>query len=165
MAQPISYRAAVDADLDFLWNLHRAAFQEYVDAIWGWDDADQEQRYRNKFDPAGLQVIQLQGQDAGVLWVEEKADHIYLDYIAILPQFRNQGVGTQVVRQIIATAAAKGLPVALQVLRGNPARRLYERLGFVVTEETAEHFRMARSLDRQHGLDLSSEKGPISLDS
>ena len=145
--QSISYRPATETDSDFLWNLHRVGFQEYVDAIWGWDDADQERRFRENFDPAGRQVIQVQGQDAGVLWVEEKADHVYIDYVAILPRFRNQGIGAQVVQEIIAAAAAKGQPVALQVLRGNPARRLYERLGFVVTEETAEHFRMARPLD------------------
>ena len=92
-----------------------------------------------------------------ILWIEDEADRVYIDYVAILPRFRNQGIGAQVVQEVIAAAAAKGQPVALQVLRGNPARRLYERLGFVVTEETAEHFRMARPLDGCR-LDLSSEK-------
>ncbi|MEE9280835.1 MAG: GNAT family N-acetyltransferase [Myxococcota bacterium] len=46
------------------------------------------------------------------------------------------------IRFVLARGARRGVPVTLKVLRVNPARELYERLGFSVTGETREHFQM-----------------------
>ena len=62
--------------------------------------------------------------------------------IEILPEYQNRGVGSAVIRDVLAQAQAEGLPVGLQVLKVNPARRLYERLGFNVVGETATHYLM-----------------------
>jgi RimJ/RimL family protein N-acetyltransferase len=48
---------------------------------------------------------------------------------------QRQGIGTSVIQQVLDEARRSGKPVALQVLKVNPARRLYERLGFSVTGE------------------------------
>lgn len=37
---------------------------------------------------------------------------------------------------LLADAARERVPVSLSVLHGNPARRLYERLGFRLASET-----------------------------
>ena len=65
------------------------------------------------------------------------------DYAAkILPEYQNRGVGSAVIRDVLAQAQAEGLSVGLQVLKVNPARRLYERLGFSLVGETATHYLM-----------------------
>jgi GNAT superfamily N-acetyltransferase len=56
----------------------------------------------------------------------------------ILPAHQGQGVGRHLVENLIAEAAHAGLPIRLRVLRVNPARLFYEKLGFVVTESTPE---------------------------
>jgi ribosomal protein S18 acetylase RimI-like enzyme len=50
---------------------------------------------------------------------------------------------------MLDTARALNLPAALQVLKTNPAKQLYERLGFQVTGETASHYLMRTTPSRK----------------
>jgi ribosomal protein S18 acetylase RimI-like enzyme len=64
--------------------------------------------------------------------------------IELLPELQGRGIGSAVVRDLQAAAKTAGLPLRLQVLMTNPAaQRLYERLGFQVTDATATHHLMA----------------------
>jgi ribosomal protein S18 acetylase RimI-like enzyme len=62
--------------------------------------------------------------------------------IALLPEHRNVGIGSALVRQVCAEAAALGKPVRLCVLKSSRAQRLYARLGFVTTAQTELHLEM-----------------------
>ena len=55
--------------------------------------------------------------------------------IALLPEYRNAGVGTTIIRQLMTEAAHTNLPIILRVEFFNPAMKLYSRLGFVKTRE------------------------------
>lgn len=143
-ATQYTLRQATATDYDFLWRLHIAAMREYVAQTWGWDEARQAAYFRAHFNPAGSQIIVLDGQDAGLLVVERRPAEIFLSAIEILPAWQGQGLGTMVLGDLLAEAAHKRLPVRLQVLKVNPARHLYERLGFAVTGETATHDQLTR---------------------
>ncbi len=133
MTTAYSLRPATEEDYDFLFALHRAAMRDYIETIWGWHDDWQQEYFRRKFDPLPRQVIQYEGHDAGVVVVEHRPDEIYLSLIELSPEFQRRGIGTQVINDIKAAAHDAGLPMTLHVLRTNdPARRLYERLGFRV---------------------------------
>jgi len=67
--------------------------------------------------------------------------------IAILPEQRNRGVGTTFLRDLIAESESTGRPLKLQVAKGNPAARLYERLGFSRVSEDQVYLQMARNPD------------------
>ena len=136
-------RAATAGDRAWLWATKRRCLRPYVELTWGiWDDAAQQAGFDSKFDPAEIQIIALAGRDAGYLSARRGAQEIELFNVMINPEFQKQGLGTLVLRGLLAEARTRGLPVRLQVLKVNPARRLYERLGFTVTEETPTHFRM-----------------------
>jgi len=137
-------RQAAQTDYDFLYRLHVAAMKDLVAQVWGWDDAWQERYFADHFDPAPSQVVVVDGKDAGVIAVVWGEAEAFLANIEILPEYQGHRLGTALIRHIIAEADARGLPVCLQVLKINPARRLYERLGFVVTGETETHNRMLR---------------------
>lgn len=146
---PYTLRPATAADYAFLRALHRATMRDYVDQTWGWDEASQAARFEETFDPARQQIIVAAGEDIGVLIVERRPDALFLAEIAIHPTRQGRGLGTAVIADILADARRHGLPVALQVLRVNPARRLYERLGFAITGETATHHLMRAPADRK----------------
>ena len=117
--------------------------RDYVEQSYGpWDDADQRQRWQASFDPATHQVIEADGVTAGTLAVVHSADHVFLSLIEVDPDFQGGGIGTSLVRMVMAQAAASAGPARLQVLKVNPARRLYERLGFVIYDVTDTHFLM-----------------------
>lgn len=144
---PLNYqlRPSTDDDYDFLFNLHVATIKPYVEATWGWNDAVQADFFRQKFDPAKRQIILLEGKPAGVLSVEEQENEIFLALIEILPEYQGRGLGTAVIENVIHSAGQHGRPVTLRVLKANhPARRLYHRLGFTITEKTPTHYYMKR---------------------
>lgn len=135
-APPYSLRQATGDDFSFLYDLHRTTIREAVEATWGWDEAFQYERFREHFDPAGSQIIVVEGCDVGVLQVEQWGDELFLGLIEIAHSYQGRGLGTRVIKDVLALAHAEGRPVSLHVLKTNPrARRLYERLGFAVDEE------------------------------
>jgi len=136
-------RQATDADYDFLYRLHVAAMRDLVTHVWGWEDARQERFFADHFDPAHSRIVIVDGMDVGVIAVEWGAADVFLANIEILPEYQRRGLGAALVTQIITEAEACHLPVRLQVIKINPARRLYERLGFVSTGETETHHLMA----------------------
>ena len=70
-------------------------------------------------------------QAVGALWADDGEQAIHVLDIAVLPCWRGQGIGTCCLQALLAAAGRRQLPVTLQVASDNPARRLYERLGFV----------------------------------
>lgn len=141
-----SLRPATDADRAFCWNLHARTLRDHVEATWGWDEADQRARFDAAFDPAGLRIVEVDGVAAGTLNVDTSGVPVRLLSIAIAPSCQRRGIGTALIGRVIEEAA--GAPVWLQVLKTNPARALYERLGFVVIGETATHWPMLRTPTR-----------------
>ncbi len=141
----LSYRAALPEDYSFLFDLHKAAMQVYVEETFGpWDEDWQEKYFRSRFDPMELQVIQVDDRDVGVLFIQERAEELYVANIEILPEYQRLGIGTAVIRDITNAAELWGKPVALQVLKTNiQARHLYQRLGFGITGENDTHYIMA----------------------
>ena len=63
-------------------------------------------------------------------------------YQKLASTHRNLGLGSALVGDLLALAASRNLPLRLRVLRVNPARRLYERLGFAQSGESATHYEM-----------------------
>ncbi len=164
MGKSFSLRPATNADEDLLWNLHCLAVRPYVEQIWGWDEAFQRRYFRDHFSPTNSQVIQCEGKDAGVITVEENQLGYILSNIELYPQFQGLGIGTTLIRELLDKAERQGLPVSLRVLKINPARQLYLRLGFSVIGETETHYWMRKEGQPREFLPGSWETGRCLLD-
>ena len=117
----------------------------YVELTWGWDEAWQRRYFWERFAPEKLEIIELDGASAGCISVEQHEDHIFLELIEVAPRYQGRGVGTKLIDDLLVEGDRRGLPVRLSVLRANePARRLYERLGFETTRETEERIYMEK---------------------
>jgi ribosomal protein S18 acetylase RimI-like enzyme len=139
----ISLRPAEHEDYEFLWWLHCSTIRPYVELTWGWDEAWQRQYFRERFDPDRREIVECDGSPIGCISVEWSDDHGFLSLIEIAPEYQSQGIGTRLIERCLADAERRRLPVRLRVLRANsPARRLYERLGFVMVRETDERIHM-----------------------
>ncbi len=100
--------------------------------------------YSRNYVGADFSVIEVDGAPAGRLYVERRPAEVRLIDIALLPPFRGTGIGTRLLAELIADADARGVPLTLHVELFNPARRLYERLGFVPVEEHGAYLLMER---------------------
>ena len=140
----IGLRPGTLEDREYLWWLHRETMQDDVDKTWGWDEAFQRGQFDENFDPLRLLIIQRGSEPIGYISVRRPGDEIFLAAIEIAPARQNQGIASQLIKELLDEADRSHLPVKLSVLKINPARRLYERLGFQCTGETPTHYWMRR---------------------
>lgn len=136
----ITLRPIVSDDRSFLLAVYASTRQLELAAV-EWEAAQkaafvamqfeaQHAYYQEHYAGAAFDVILVDGQPAGRLYVAREADEIRIVDIALLPDFCNRGLGTTLLRGLQSEAAAAGKPLRIHVERFNPALRLYERLGF-----------------------------------
>lgn len=112
------------------------------------------------------------GTAVGRQLVERLPDCYRCIDIAVLESHRNSGVGTWALRQIQQIAAIESLPLRLRVMKGNPALRLYERLGFLKVSadelswemewqpprKAIEKTELARAVESAHGIEFDRQE-------
>ena len=137
----ITFRRAINADLDFLDDLHTACMQQHVKRVYSWNP----QLFRQTFNPQFIEIILLNQVVVGMVQIVKKHKEIYLANLLVSPNFQNLGIGSLVLKKLIKQAETLQMPVTLQVLKKNPAKRLYERFGFMVIQKTSTHYIMKRT--------------------
>jgi ribosomal protein S18 acetylase RimI-like enzyme len=100
----------------------------------------QSEHYERHHADASFDVILVGGEAAGRLIVTRSQERLHIVDIALLEEHRGRGVGSGLLRDLIAEAGER--PVSIYVEMNNPARSLYERLGFVAEGEPGIHVLM-----------------------
>ncbi|MGW8307650.1 MAG: N-acetyltransferase family protein [Achromobacter pulmonis] len=137
----LALQAATEDDLPFLLALRKATMTEHLARVGApRDDAHHLTRIRHHFDDA--RIVWLHGRPAGLFKTHRDPDGWRLVQIQIDPAFQGQGLGRRLLAGLLRQADQEGAPVTLSVLKGNPARRLYQSLGFTPVQETAQEIEM-----------------------
>ena len=142
---PFTTRPYEPGDYEFVYGLKKLCYHDYVEALWGWKEEDQRARFARFINEDGdgerMFILLQDGQAIGMTNYElSGADTLDICNICLLPDCRGKGIGTALLGQYIARSPRPVLK--LQVYKTNPARRLYQRLGFRTYEETDTHYRM-----------------------
>jgi ribosomal protein S18 acetylase RimI-like enzyme len=147
-------RPATEADHGFFARLFASTRAAELAAI-PWDDAmkttllqqqfaAQSAFYAEHFADGDVSLIEVDGAPVGRLYVVRAEDDIRLVDIGLLPEHRGRGIGRQLLSELAAEADERQRTVSLQVERSNPARRLYERLGFEQVADDGVYVAMRR---------------------
>ena len=142
--EQFSLRPATPGDVDFIFDLRVKTMKEYYEATSGWRPDDQMAMAGDELEHA--RIVTVANTPIGVIKVIPRERDLHLHQIQVLPEFQAKGLGAELIRGVFERAEEAGLPVTLYVLKGNPARGLYERLGFVVMEEHEHAFSMCRQV-------------------
>jgi GNAT superfamily N-acetyltransferase len=139
-------RPASEADMAFLMQLRRQTMEAHLVAS-GVSPSEEEHRRRvlARFECA--EILLFDGKPSGLLKLARDGNAWTLIQIQLVPELQGQGLGAWLVRNVIAEAQRAGASLELTVLKANPARRLYERLGFVVVGDNAHSYEMRRAAD------------------
>jgi ribosomal protein S18 acetylase RimI-like enzyme len=151
-AQSISLRPVTTDDEGFLLEIHKSSRGDDLRGL-GWTEDrineflgmqyDAQQRFfESEYKRAADEIILFAGESAGRLVVERREHEVRLIDVALLPEHRNRGIGSFLIRKLQDEARRERKPLRLQVIRFNRAVNLLERLGFVRTSETGTHFQM-----------------------
>jgi len=145
-------RPALPADVDFEHLLYastrddlRPLGPEVFDGLVGMQFRAQTMSIRLDHPQADHKIVVVEDASAGRLIVDESGEQIKLVDVALLPEFRGQGIGTSLLRGVVAQADRVGRAIGLHVEKQSRAVRLYERLGFLISGESGLYFEMLRA--------------------
>lgn len=129
----VTLRQAQEKDLLFLYDVLTRAMQPVVDALHSTKKTLAE--FEKTFEPEKIQVIQYDGKDIGRLRVVRSNETIYIGGLQILPEFQGNGIGTEIMEQLITESNLLGIPITLEVHEINlKAKAFYMKLGFKPSE-------------------------------
>lgn len=142
-------------DRDFLLRVYASTRAEEL-ALTDWDEAQkraflaqqfeaQHHHYQTHYRGARFDLILLDSEPIGRLYVARWKEEIRIMDIALLPEYRNGGIGSGLLRELLEEAAATSRRLTIHVERYNPALRLYRRLGFDPVGETGVYLLLALS--------------------
>jgi len=147
-------RPARPEDRDFLFSVYASTREEELAPVpWTEEQkaaflrmqfAAQDADYSRNYAGADFSIVEVDRVPAGRLYVERRPAEIRLIDIALLPSFQRAGIGTRLLTDLIGEAKTRGVPLRIHVEMFNPARRLYERLGFTPVEEHGVYTLMER---------------------
>lgn len=129
-------RPAVPEDVEAIAELRAVVLRADLERLGVYDDHWVRQRLRNHYAPEHTRIVESQGAMAGCVTVRPFEDGRWLENFYLSPALQGHGIGSAVLRDLLAHTDTEGVPVRLQVLRGSASRRLYERHGFVLERET-----------------------------
>ncbi len=104
--------------------------------------AAQHKYYQEQFQEANFWIIEQQNKAIGRLYLDYRSDEVRIIEITILSEYRNQGIGSQILQDILVSATERDLPVRISVEHYNPALNLYNRLGFKQIGDTGVYLLM-----------------------
>jgi ribosomal protein S18 acetylase RimI-like enzyme len=144
-------RPASPADTDFEHHLYastrddlRPLGPEVFDGLVGMQFRAQSMSIRLEHPQAERHIVVIEDEPAGRLIVDASGSHIEVIDIALLPHYRNHGIGTSVMRGVMSQADRLGRAIRLHVEKQSRAVRWYESLGFVICGDVGMYFAMSR---------------------
>ncbi|HKX83975.1 MAG TPA: GNAT family N-acetyltransferase [Pyrinomonadaceae bacterium] len=146
-------RSVAESDSEFLYSVYAATRADEINAF-GWDASQanaflkmqfemRKRSYALQYPSAVTYIIVFNREPAGSMIVDRNKEHTSLTDIAVLPEFRGKGIASRLIADLQREAGVAGVPLTLHVDKGNQnAFRLYESLGFVVTNENELYYSM-----------------------
>ena len=132
-------------DEAWLEQLRRDVYQElFMATFGGWDEARHSRHFSECLQRGGISIIEVDGGRVGMIQMFDQPDAVEVGEIQIQPSYQKQGIGSRVLKEVIARAHEQRKKVLLSVaLKNEGAYRLYQRLGFQKVGNNDTHNLMA----------------------
>jgi ribosomal protein S18 acetylase RimI-like enzyme len=149
MKQSVTRRLVQSYDEAFLFDLYASTRAQELEAL-PWNDDQrrsflkmqffaQNQDYHRRF-PEGVHELMLwDGVPAGRLYVARSEKEIRILDISLMPEYRNQGIGSWIMQELLNEASETKRPVRIYVEHDNPYRGIFDRYGFTNVEDIGSH--------------------------
>lgn len=141
-----TFRDCLFDDYDLLFRLKEENFKKYIEECWGWDLEDQHRRLKEdlELNISRKKIIMVNGNSVGVYATGYLDGDFFIEEINILKEYQNYKIGSRILTNQLEENASKGIVTKLRVFKNNPAKNLYERLGFKVYKEIETHYYMEK---------------------
>lgn len=150
----LEFKPISDMDLPFLYKVYRSTrIQEMQITNWSNDEIErflqmqfylQHIQYMGNYDCPSFTIIVHNEIPIGRLYINRFDDEIRIIDIAILPEYRNKGIGSKIIKSIIAESEIKKIPISLHVEHNNTAIDFYRRFDFTLVNDLGVYILMKR---------------------
>ena len=123
---------AVESHREFSYQLKKTTMSDYVDQVWDWDDNIGRELHAQDWVSKRPDIILYDDEPIGTIYVGEYQDYIEIEQFYILPEYQNNGIGSNILKGILDEADHSGRMIKLMYLHINPVATLYCRMGFKV---------------------------------
>jgi ribosomal protein S18 acetylase RimI-like enzyme len=147
MVEELTLRPAELEDFAFCQRTYFEPMRATIEKL-GLDEERHRVNFANQWRVKEVRIVMMEGEVIGWLQTAGTDDALFLAQLFIDTRFQRRGIGNRLMRILIEEATRENKAVTLGVVKTNPARRLYERLGFSVTHEDQYKFYMRRQPDR-----------------
>ncbi len=124
-----------EADFEPLLALRTDVMREQLERVGRYTPERSRLMFRGHFDEPGTRLILHDGVRVGCVGFRKHDHEIRIDSFYLERRLHGSGLGTTILKALLAEADKAGLTVRLEVLNGSPADRLYLRHGFVKRRE------------------------------
>lgn len=140
----IKFRKCNYNDVDFILELKELCFKWYIEIIYGWDINIQKEKTIQELDEHidDMRIVTLDNKDIGITTFYEEDGIYVVGMIMIHPNYQNRGIATNIINEYINAAKQDQKKIEIKTYKNNPAKRLYERLGFKLDNEDETHVYM-----------------------
>lgn len=141
----IGFRPATEADFEWVLDLSIRVMRPHLERIGRFDPARRRARMRAQFDAGGVHLIERADTPIGCLALRPRGEAMELQSFFLHAAEQGRGLGAAIFAQLRAQHPGRGWWI--EVLKESPARRFWERQGFVVTGEEPFDWVMERPAD------------------
>jgi GNAT superfamily N-acetyltransferase len=138
-------RPARPGDVEALAELRATAMRPDLERLGRYDEHRVRRRLRDGYAPEHTSIVVVDGELAGSITLRPVEGGLWLEHFYLSPALQGRGIGTAVLRSLLARADEQGATVRLDVLQGSAARALYERHGFTEERQDAIDVFMVRT--------------------
>lgn len=137
----IDFRKCKYDDLDFIMELKELCLKWYIEIIYGWNNKVQREKTILELDKHinDMRIIICNNINIGITTFYEENDAYVIGLIMIHPNYQNKGIATTILNEYINIAKKDHKKIIIKTYKKNPARKLYERLGFNLYNEDYTH--------------------------
>ena len=135
-------RPAIAGDHDLIYTLKAESIRPYVEKIWGWDEKFQQKDFDSDFASVEyFSVIEIDGKFIGFLQCYFESPYLDVAEIHLLSEYRGKGIGSDILLSLQIDCLIKKRTMRIGCFKENHrAKSLYQKLGFIQTEETNTHY-------------------------
>ena len=137
----LSFRNASFDDYEYILKLKELCLKWYIEIIYSWDTNIQREKTIHELEKHkdDMRIILLNNKDVGVTTFYEETGEYVVGLIMVHPDCQGLGFGSKIINEYINIAKKERKRIIIKTYKLNPAKRLYERLGFKIYNEDDTH--------------------------
>lgn len=137
----MNFRKCEFSDLEYILKLKEQTMKWYIEILYGWDIDVQREKTKQELDKHinDMRIILVDNKDAGLTTFYKEDDKYIVGLIMVDPIHQGKGMGSKIINDYINIARKENTDIYIKTYKLNPAKKLYERLGFKQYNEDNTH--------------------------